>query len=72
MPVRMISVSSGLTKISIRARAKMNTATDTNTEKTATVATALRTPRRIRSFLPAPKFCAMKVEKAFPNSCTGV
>ena len=68
----MIAVSEGSIKTRIRGAAKHTTPRLTHRENTADVKNALRTPRRMRSVFPAPKFCATKVENALPKSCTGM
>ena len=50
----------------------MNTIADTNRLKAMDTITALFMPFLIRYFSPAPKFWAIKVENAFPKSCTGI
>jgi hypothetical protein len=67
-----ISVSWGRTKISINGLANKKTRMEMTREKRTVVIKALFTPLRIRSSFLAPKFWAIKVEKAFPNSCTGI
>ena len=71
-PTARISVSCGWTKISISCRAKTKTSADTIRQNTTVTPMALRMPLRMRSSFLAPKFCAAKVEKALPKSCTGI
>ena len=63
-PGSMNSVRSG--------SASRNTPREITRQKAIDAMTALLIPSRIRASFPAPKFCATKVEKALPKSCTGI
>ena len=71
-PILIMSVSSGETKKAISQGDSKKTRNETKIENAVVIHTAIRIPRRIRSTRPAPKFCAINVEKAFPKSCTGI
>ena len=72
IPAAMIAVSDGSIKMDISGFAKITISRLMTRENAADVQKALRTPRRMRSVFPAPKFCATKVENALPKSCTGI
>jgi len=58
-------------KRDINGSANTKTARERIRLKTTEVRTAVRIPFLIRSVFPAPKFWAIKMEKALPKSCTG-
>ena len=51
--------------------ANMNTDTEIMMLNIPLIKNAVFVPLRMRSYFFAPKFCATKVEYAFPKSCTG-
>ena len=67
----MTAVSFASRKRDISGAAKEKTRAETRREKEKEVRTATRMPFRMRSCFFAPKFWAVKMEKALPKSCTG-
>ena len=68
----IISVLSAFTNIIISGFAKINTIALIKIQNSTTLLSAFLIPSFILPYLPAPKFCAIKVENAFPKSCTGI